>query len=92
MPEGKPPAVRARVVQMNPEDHKAILEVRERVLIMEERQRAIMSMLEQSLGRYADLQNRVASLETLRHKLWGMVAVIGFLFTIAWELLKSKLK
>jgi hypothetical protein len=77
---------------MSPEDHKAILEVRERVLVMEERQRAIMSMLEQSLSRYADLHNRVTSLETLRHKMWGMVAVIGFLFTIAWELVKSKIK
>lgn len=77
---------------MQPEDHKAILEVRERVLIMEERQRTIMSMLEQSLSRYADIQNRLTSLETLRHKLWGMVAVIGFLFTVAWELIKSKIK
>jgi hypothetical protein len=74
------------------EDHKAILEVRERILIMEERQRAIMGMLEQSLSRYADLHNRVTMLETLRHKLWGIVAVIGFLFTIAWELLKSRMK
>lgn len=77
---------------MQPEDHKVIIEVRERVLIMEERQRTIMSMLEQSLSRYADLHNRVTSLETLRHKLWGMVAVVGFLFTIVWELLKSKFK
>ncbi len=74
------------------EDHKAILEVRERILVMEERQRAIMGMLEQSLSRYADLHNRVTMLETLRHKLWGIVAVIGFLFTIAWELLKSRMK
>lgn len=74
------------------EDHKAILEVRERILIMEERQRAIMGMLEQSLSRYADLHNRVTLLETLRHKLWGVAAVIGFLFTIAWELVRSRMK
>lgn len=77
---------------MQPEDHKAILEVRERVLLMEERQRTIMTMLEQSLSRYADLHNRVSSLEVLKHKVWGMVAVIGFLFTIVWELIKSRLK
>jgi hypothetical protein len=79
-------------IGMSPDDHKAILEVRERILVMEERQRAIKGMLEQSLSRYADLHNRVTSLEALRHKLWGIVAVIGFLFTIAWELLKSKIK
>ena len=46
-------------IGMSPDDHKAILEVRERILVMEERQRAIKGMLEQSLSRYADLHNRV---------------------------------
>jgi hypothetical protein len=47
-------------------------------------------MLEMSLSRYADLVNRVNLLEMLKHKMLGMIAVAGFLFTICWEILKTK--
>lgn len=57
---------------------------------MEERQKNISAMLETSLSRYADLVNRVNALEVLKHRMLGMVAVVGFLFTIGWEIIKSK--
>ena len=65
-------------------------EIKERLARMEERQKNISSMLEMSLSRYADLVNRVSSLEVLKHRMLGMVAVAGFLFTIGWEIIKSK--
>jgi len=65
-------------------------EIKERLARMEERQKNIGAMLEMSLSRYADLVNRVNTLEILKHKMLGMVAVCGFLFTIGWEIIKSK--
>lgn len=65
-------------------------EIKERLARMEERQKNISAMLEMSLSRYADLVNRVSSLEVLKHRMLGMVAVAGFLFTIGWEIIKSK--
>ena len=66
-------------------------EIKERLARMEERQKNISAMLEMSLSRYADLVNRVNALEVLKHRMLGMVAVAGFLFTIGWEIIKSKL-
>jgi hypothetical protein len=65
-------------------------EIKERLARMEERQKNIGAMLEMSLSRYADLMNRVNSLEVLKHRMLGMVALCGFLFTIGWEIIKSK--
>jgi len=65
-------------------------EIKERLARMEERQKNIGAMLEMSLSRYADLVNRVNALEILKHRMLGMVAVYGFLFTIGWEIIKSK--
>ena len=65
-------------------------EIKERLARMEERQKNISAMLEMSLSRYADLVNRVSALEVLKHRMLGMVAVAGFLFTIGWEIIKSK--
>jgi hypothetical protein len=65
-------------------------EIKERLARMEERQKNISTMLEMSLSRYADLVNRVSALEVLKHRMLGMVAVAGFLFTIGWEILKTK--
>ena len=65
-------------------------EIKERLARMEERQKNISAMLETSLSRYADLVNRVNALEVLKHRVLGMVAVAGFLFTIGWEIIKSK--
>ena len=65
-------------------------EIKERLARMEERQKNISTMLEMSLSRYADLVNRVSALEVLKHRMLGMVAVAGFLFTIGWEIIKSK--
>jgi len=65
-------------------------EIKERLARMEERQKNISTMLEMSLSRYADLVNRVGALEVLKHRILGMVAVAGFLFTIGWEILKTK--
>ena len=65
-------------------------EIKERLARMEERQKNISTMLEMSLSRYADLVNRVSALVVLKHRMLGMVAVAGFLFTIGWEIIKSK--
>jgi hypothetical protein len=65
-------------------------EIKERLARMEERQKNISTMLEMSLSRYADLVNRVSSLEVLKHRMLGMIAVAGFLFTIGWEIVKTK--
>jgi hypothetical protein len=58
---------------------------------MEERQVQLYSMVEQSLSSFADLSNRVSSLEALKHKALGMIAIIGGLMTLAWELVKETL-
>jgi hypothetical protein len=48
-------------------------------------------MVEQSLSSFADLSNRVSSLEALKHKALGMIAIIGGLMTLAWEFIKENL-
>lgn len=72
-------------------DRKALMDVRERVIRIEERQQGVLEMIQLSLSRYADLHNRVSSLELLRHRVIGMLAVVGIGFTIAWELIKERL-
>ena len=67
------------------------MDVRERVIRIEERQQGVLEMIQLSLSRYADLHNRVSSLELLRHRVIGMLAVVGIGFTIAWELIKERL-
>ena len=66
-------------------------EVRERLARMEERQVQLYNMVETSLSNFADLSNRVTSLEALKHKALGMIAIIGGLMTLAWELIKETL-
>jgi hypothetical protein len=66
-------------------------EIRERLARMEERQVQLYNMVETSLSNFADLSNRVTSLEALKHKALGMIAIIGGLMTLAWELVKETL-
>ena len=66
-------------------------EIRERLARMEERQVQLYNMVETSLSNFADLSNRVSSLEALKHKALGMIAIIGGLMTLAWELVKETL-
>jgi len=70
-------------------DRKALMDVRDRVIRIEERQQGVLEMLQLSLSRYADLHNRVSSLENLRHRIIGMLAVTGIGLTLAWELIKQ---
>jgi len=70
---------------------KSISEIKERLARMEERQVQLYSMVEQSLSNFAELSNRVTALEALKHKALGMIAVIGGLMTLTWELLKEAL-
>jgi hypothetical protein len=70
---------------------KDTLDIKERLARMEERQVQLYSMVEQSLSSFADLSNRVSSLEALKHKALGMIAIIGGFMTLAWELVKETL-
>lgn len=74
--------------KMSPKDDS---EIRERLARMEERQVQLYNMVETSLSNFADLSNRVSSLEALKHKALGMIAIIGGLMTLAWELIKETL-
>lgn len=66
-------------------------EIRERLARMEERQVQLYNMVETSLSNFADLSNRVSSLEALKHKALGMIAIIGGLMTLSWEVIKEML-
>ena len=66
-------------------------EIRERLARMEERQVQLYNMVETSLSNFADLSNRVSSLEALKHKALGMIAIIGGLMTFSWEVIKEML-
>jgi glucokinase len=70
---------------------KSVSEIKERLARMEERQVQLYSMVEQSLSNFAELSNRVTALEALKHKALGIIAVIGGLMTLTWELLKETL-
>lgn len=70
---------------------KDTLDIKERLARMEERQVQLYNMVETSLSNFADLSNRVTSLEALKHKALGMIAIIGGLMTLAWELIKETL-
>jgi hypothetical protein len=71
-------------------DRKALMDVRDRVIRIEERQQGVIEMVQLSLSRYADLHNRVSSLEITRHRVWGMLAVAGLGFTMLWEVIKQR--
>jgi hypothetical protein len=66
-------------------------EIRERLARMEERQVQLYNMVETSLSNFADLSNRVSSLEALKHKALGMITIVGGLMTLAWELIRETL-
>lgn len=70
---------------------KSVSEIKERLARMEERQVQLYSMVEQSLANFAELSNRVTALEALKHKAFGMIAVIGGIMTMTWELIKETL-
>lgn len=75
---------------------KAVTEIRqkletqsERLARMEERQVQLYKMVETSLSSFADLSNKVNALEALKHKALGMIAIIGLLAGLAWDLIKQ---
>lgn len=75
---------------------KAITEIRqkleiqaERLARMEERQVQLYKMVETSLANHGDLSNRINSLEALKNKALGMIALIGVLAGVAWDLVKQ---
>lgn len=75
---------------------KSITEIRqklevqsERLARMEERQVQLYKMVETSLSNFSDLSNKVNSLEALKHKALGMIAIIGLLAGVAWDLVKQ---
>jgi len=74
---------------MTPEEHSAILEVRERLIRIEERQQGILSMLKVNLQKSDALEVRVNSLEALKHRAVGVFAVLVMAFTMAWEIVKN---
>ena len=65
--------------------------IKERLARMEERQVQLCSMVEKSLSSFADLSNRVSVLEALKHKALGMIAVVGAIMTVSWEVIKEML-
>lgn len=74
---------------MTQEEHSAILEVRERIIRIEERQQGILSMLSSSLQRSDAIEARVDSLEALKHRAFGVFAVLAMIFTMTWEVIKN---
>lgn len=62
--------------------------IKERLARMEERQVQLYSMVEKSMASFGDLANRVSSLEALKHRALGMIAVIGLGTTMIWEWVK----
>jgi hypothetical protein len=70
---------------------KDTLDIKERLARMEERQVQLYNMVETSLSNFADLSNRVSSLEALKHKALGMIAIVGGLMTLAWEVIRETL-
>lgn len=75
---------------------KAVTEIRqklevqsERLARMEERQVQLYKMVETSLSNFAELSNKVNSLEALKHKALGMMAIIGVLAGLVWDLVKQ---
>ena len=70
---------------------KDTLDIKERLARMEERQVQLYNMVETSLSNFADLSNRVTSLEALKHKALGMIAIIGGFLTLTWELIRETL-
>lgn len=75
---------------------KAVTEIRqkletqsERLARMEERQVQLYKMVETSLSNFAELSNKVNSLEALKHRALGMMAIIGVLAGLAWDLVKQ---
>ena len=63
--------------------------IKERLARMEERQVQLYSMVERSMASFGDLANRVSSLEALKHRALGMIAVIGLGTTMIWEWVKD---
>lgn len=63
--------------------------IKERLARMEERQVQLYSIVEKSMSNFGDLANRVNSLEALKHKALGMIAIIGLGTTMAWEWVKD---
>jgi hypothetical protein len=57
---------------------------------MEERQVQLYKMVETSLSNYADVVNRISSLEHLRTKALAIAGVVGLVCSMAWDVLKNR--
>ena len=66
-------------------------DLRERLARMEERQLSLYKMVETSLSNYADVVNRVSSLEHLRTKALAIAGVVGLICSMAWDVIKNRL-
>ena len=58
---------------------------------MEERQVQLYKMVETSLSNYADVVNRISSLEHLRTKALAIAGVVGLICSMAWDVIKNRL-
>jgi len=47
-------------------------------------------MVETSLSNYADVVNRVSSLEHVRTKALAIAGVVGLICSMAWDVLKNR--
>ena len=70
------------------EDQVWNLEIR--LARMEERQVQLYEMVERSLSNYADVVNRVSSLEHLRTKALAIAGIAGLVCSIAWDLFRGR--
>ena len=66
-------------------------DLRERLARMEERHLSLYKMVETSLSNYADVVNRVSSLEHLRTKALAIAGVVGLICSMAWDVIKNRL-
>jgi|APGre2960657404_1045060.scaffolds.fasta_scaffold99268_2 hypothetical protein len=66
-------------------------DLRERLARMEERQLSLYKMVETSLSNYADVVNRISSLEHLRTKALAIAGVVGLICSMAWDVIKNRL-
>jgi len=62
-----------------------------RLARMEERQVQLYKMVETSLSNYADVVNRISSLEHLRTKALAIAGVVGLICSMAWDVIKNRL-
>lgn len=66
-------------------------EIRDRVIRIEERQKSIASMLQDSLVSHSDTKQRVSALEAFKNKMIGIALAAGIFSTILWEIIRDRI-